>query len=207
MKVLLGRKKIMTQVFREDGTVVPVTLVEAGPCTVTSVRTNENGVKTMSLGYGSKRNIAKPQREDWGDLGMFALVSEFPIEKEATVERGQIVDVTTFTIGEKVNVAGTSKGRGNQGVVKRHRFHGHPPTHGHKDQERHSGSIGAGGNQRVFKGVRMAGRMGGDRITVKNLEIVEIDGKNNTIAVKGALPGAPGSFVTIVSTQGNVWQK
>ncbi|MFA6522494.1 MAG: 50S ribosomal protein L3 [Patescibacteria group bacterium] len=206
MKVLLGRKKVMTQLFREDGSIVPVTLVEAGPCIVTAIRTNENGQKTMSVGYGSKKNIAKPQREDWGDLGMFALVREFPVSEGDVVERGQEINVASFTIGEKINVVGTTKGRGTQGVVKRHRFHGHPSSHGHKDQERHSGSIGSGGNQRVFKGMRMGGRMGGDRVTVKNLEVVEIDSKNNTIAVKGAIPGAPGSFITIVSTKGNVWQ-
>lgn len=206
MKSLLGKKLEMTQIFKEDGTVVPVTLVEAGPCTVTQVRENQAGVTTVTLGYGSKKSVAKAQREDWKDLGSFAYVKEFPADG-AQLKRGDAVDVTLFEIGQKVDVIGTSKGRGFQGVVKRHGFHGSPASHGHKDQLRMPGSIGAGGVQRVFKGTRMAGRMGGSQVTVQNLEVVSVDEKNNIIAVKGAIPGARGSFITITATDGNVWHK
>ena len=196
----------MTQVFKEDGTVVAVTLVEAGPCTVTQVRSNPAGVKTVTLGYGSKKSVTKAQREDWKDLGSFAYVKEVPAG-DADFKRGDTITVSLFEAGQSVDVIGTSKGRGFQGVVKRHGFHGSPASHGHKDQLRMPGSIGAGGVQRVFKGTRMAGRMGGSQVTVQNLEVVQIDEKKNIIAVKGAIPGARGSFVTLTATDGNVWRK
>lgn len=206
MKVILGKKLEMTQVFREDGTVLPVTLVEAGPCIVTAVKKNSEGKTTAILGFGSRKNIAKPQREDWKELGAFALTKEFPVGDDM-VERGQKIDVSIFEKGTLVDVIGVSKGKGFQGVVKRHGFHGSPKTHGHKDQLRMPGSIGAGGPQRVFKGTKMAGRMGGDKITVKNLEIVEIYPEKNIIAILGAVPGSRGGFVTIRATEGNVWHK
>lgn len=195
----------MTQVFREDGSVVPVTLVKAGPCTVTSVRENPAGQKTAIIGFGTRKNVAKPQKEAWKDLGSFAFTKEFAVGEGAVVERGNVLDVSVFTEGERVNIVGTSKGRGFQGVVKRHGFAGSPATHGHKDQLRMPGSIGAGGPQRTFKGVRMAGHMGNAQVTVKNLEIVQVDATNNTIAIKGAIPGARGSFITISTTDGNIW--
>lgn len=195
----------MTQVFREDGTVVPVTIIDAGPCTVTSVHANPAGRKAAVIGFGTSKSVAKPQKEDWKDLGSFAFVKEFELSDDEAIERGATIDVTTFEEGQKVNIIGTSKGRGFQGVVKRHNFKGSPASHGHKDQLRMPGSIGAGGPQRVFKGVRMAGQMGNKQITVKNLEIVQVNAKDNTIAVKGAVPGARGSFVTISATDGNVW--
>ncbi len=207
MKVLLGKKLEMTQVFREDGTVVPVTLVQAGPCTVTAVRQNEQGKTTAILGYGTKKHIAKPQQEDWKDLGSFALVREFAMEEGEAMERGQKIDVSIFEPGSKITVVGTSKGKGFQGVVKRHSFHGSPASHGHKDQLRMPGSVGAQGPQRIFKGVRMAGHMGSDQITVKNLEVVQVDPANNIIAIRGAVPGSRGSFVTLIASQGSVWQK
>lgn len=197
----------MTQIFREDGTVVPVTLVEAGPCIVTRIRENEAGNKTAALGFGEKKSINKAQKEDWGDLGNFELVQEFELEEGADLERGARLTVEVFAEGDKVNVVGTSKGKGFQGVVRRHGFHGSPASHGHKDQLRMPGSIGAGGPQRVFKGTKMAGRMGGSQVTVKNLEIVKVDPKTNTLAIKGAVPGARGSHLTIRLTNGDIWQK
>jgi large subunit ribosomal protein L3 len=205
MKVLLGEKLEMTQIFREDGTVVPVTLVKAGPCTVTSVRVNPAGNKSATLGFGSSKSVAKPQREDWKGLGSFAHAKEFTVSNDTTLERGAVLNATVFAEGDMVNVVGTSKGRGFQGVVKRHGFHGSPKTHGHKDQLRMPGSIGAGGPQRTFKGIRMGGHMGDAQVTVKNLEIVKIDLANNTIAIKGAVPGARGSLITISATDGNIW--
>jgi len=208
MEVLLGKKIEMTQVFQEDGTVVPVTLVETGPCVITQVRTNPKGALMATIGFGSKKSVAKPQREEWKGLGTFAIVHEFSLEDGQVFERGQILKASdVFEAGQKVNVTGLSKGKGFQGVVKRHGFHGSPASHGHKDQLRMPGSIGAGGPQRVFKGTRMAGRMGGDQVTVKNLEVVSIDEANNIVAIKGAVPGSRGSYVRIMTTDGNIWRK
>lgn len=206
MKYLLGKKIEMTQVFRADGTVVPATLVSVQPCVVAALREDKAGHKVALIGTEATTNVAKPQLTEFGDKGSFARVAQVRLSAGDALELGQVLTVSTFSLGDKVNVVGTSKGKGFQGVVKRHGFHGHPTTHGHKDQVRKSGSIGAGGIQRVFKGMRMAGRMGSDRVTTQNLEIVSIDSEKNIIGVKGALPGARGSEVTIVSTNGNVWQ-
>lgn len=195
----------MTQVFGEDGTVVPVTLIQAGPCTITQVRTNQAGVQTATLGFGSKKSVSKPQLEDWKELGAFAFVKEFPIDGEAPA-RGDKVVASAFEVGETVNVIGTAKGKGFQGVVKRHGFKGGPASHGHKDQLRMPGSIGATGAQRVFKGTRMGGRMGGQQVTVQNLEVVQVNEKENIIAVKGAIPGARGGYVIIAASNGDVWR-
>lgn len=209
MKVLLGKKIAMSQVFGAAGAVIPVTLVEAGPCMVVGTRQNTAGKQTAIIAFGTKRNvnINKAQKGQFGDLGDFRTVSEFTLADGETVERGAKMDVTTFAVGDAVNIVGTAKGHGFQGVVKRHGFAGHPATHGHKDQLRKSGSIGAGGIQRVFKGMRMAGRMGNNRVTVKNLEVMAVDVERNILAIKGAIPGARGSMVTIFATEGNVWQK
>ncbi|MDA0208111.1 MAG: 50S ribosomal protein L3 [bacterium] len=206
MKILLGKKREMTQIFKDDGTVVPVTLVDAGPCTVTAVKTNPAGKTAIVLGFGEKKKIKKAQKGEWKELGSFELTREFPIDGDVPSE-GAVFAADVFTSGDVVTVVGTSKGKGFQGVVKRHKFSGSPASHGHKDQLRMPGSIGAGGPQRVFKGVRMAGRMGGNQVTVQNLEIVEVNKENNTVAIKGAIPGARGSIVSILSSDGNVWQK
>lgn len=197
----------MSQVFRADGSVVPVTLIEAEPSVVVGTRTDAQGAAVVVIGFDKTKHVAKPQAGETGDLGMFRTMRQFPLADGEIVERGAAITVSTFAPGDVVNVIGTSKGRGFQGVVKRHGFAGHPRTHGHKDQERKSGSIGAGGVQRVFKGRRMAGRMGSDRVTVKNLEVVTIDAEKNIIGIKGAVPGARGSLVTILATEGNVWLK
>lgn len=207
MKVLLGKKIAMSQVFGANGAVIPVTLVEAGPCTVVGTRQNPAGKQTAMLAFGSKRHVNKAQKGQFGDLGDFRTVREFTLGEGEAVERGSKIDVSTFAVGDTVSIVGTAKGRGFQGVVKRHGFAGAPATHGHKDQLRKSGSIGAGGVQRVFKGMRMAGRMGNNRVTVKNLTVMAVDPERNTLAIKGAIPGARGSMVTIFATDGNVWQK
>lgn len=207
MKVLLGKKLNMSQAFREDGSVVPVTLIEATPSVVVGVRKDVQDRAIVVVGFGKSKHAAKPQVVEAGDLGAFEAMRQFRLADGETVERGTQMTVEAFKPGDMVNLVGTSKGRGFQGVVKRHGFHGAPATHGHKDQLRKSGSIGAGGIQRVFKGLRMAGRMGGDRITVKNLEVVTVDAEKNIIGIKGAVPGARGSLVTILATDGNVWQK
>ncbi|MEK7665650.1 MAG: 50S ribosomal protein L3 [Patescibacteria group bacterium] len=207
MKALLGKKMHMTQFFNADGTVIPVTLVEAGPCVVTDVKTQESdGYVSIQLGFGTDKHVKKAQSGAWKELGAFELVREFRTEQEDVAKRGDVFDVTVFVIGDHVDVTGTSKGLGFQGVVKRHGFHGGPASHGHKDNLRMPGSIGAGGVQRVFKGMRMGGRMGSDRVTVKNLEIVQIDATKHVLAIKGALPGATGSLVMIEGREGkSIW--
>lgn len=198
MKFILGRKLQMSQIYRPDGTVVPVTLVEAGPCVVTQVKTSENdGYRSVQVGFDPCKNLNQPQKNHLKDLPPFGVLREFCIDEKAQFNRGDEIAASVFAPGDAISVSGVSKGRGFQGVVKRHGFHGQKTTHGHKDQERAPGSIGAGGIQRVFKGMKMAGHMGQDRVTVKNLEIVEVRG--HILAIKGAVPGARHSVVEIVS--------
>jgi large subunit ribosomal protein L3 len=202
MKYIIGTKLEMTQAFREDGTSVPVTLIEAGPCTVARIAKDDAGNNVALIGFGKTKHPAKAQKNE-----AFAHMRTLRLKEGETLEPGAVISVEAFAIGDEIAVTGTSKGHGFQGVVKRHGFRGHPTTHGHKDQVRKSGSIGAGGIQRVFKGMRMAGRMGGDRVTVRNLEVITIDKERNILGVKGAVPGARGSLVTIHTTEGNVWLK
>ena len=200
MKCLIGRKTEMTQVFRADGTVVPVTLVETGPCFITDLKTTErDGYQAIVVGFGKAKHVAKPQRGQWKDLGSFEEVREFRMNDLTGYEIGQAVELSQFIPGDRVTVVGTSKGRGFQGVVKRHGFHGQSTTHGTKDQVRMPGSLGAGGVQRVFLGMRMGGRMGQDRVSVQNLEIVEVRPTEGILAIKGALPGSRHSVVMIQS--------
>jgi len=198
MKFILGRKIEMSQVYRPDGTVVPVTLVQAGPCVVTQVKSKErDGYAAVQLGFAPRRILSKPQAGHLKDLDRFGVLREFRMTDAGSFQRGDTVEAKAFEAGDTVHVSGTSKGRGFQGVVKRHGFSGQKASHGHKDQLRAPGSIGPGGAQHVFKGTRMAGHMGDERVTVKNLEIVEV--RNGVLAVKGAIPGARNSVVEIVS--------
>lgn len=199
MKFILGKKLEMSQVYREDGTVVPVTLIQAGPCVVTQVRlANEGGPTAVQVGFLPAKNLSKSEEGHLKDLPKLRHLAEFRVEGATELKRGDTIEASAFQPGEMVNVVGTSKGKGFQGVVKRHGFHGHPTSHGHKDQERMPGSIGAGGVQHVMKGRRMAGHMGDARTTVKNLQVVEIrDG--GILAVKGAVPGARNAIVEIIS--------
>ena len=207
MKYLLGRKQNMSQIFRPDGTVVPVTYIEVGPCTVTALRTMEqDGYSAIQVGYGKAKQVAKPQAARANQVGPVAVTREVRTDELEGVHVGDVWHASLFEEGDIVDVIGTSKGRGFAGVVKRHGFSGQSATHGTKDQIRASGSIGAQGPQRVFRGMRMAGRMGGDRVTVKNLEVVAVDEKENRIAVKGALPGARGGLVILKGKeQKNMW--
>jgi len=199
----------MTQVFREDGTVVPVTRVQAGPCFVTQVRKDENGVSRIQIGFDKQKTfrLSKAEQGHLKNISPEAGVTVRYLKEAATeqaLNRGDKFTVATFDAGEKVNVIGTSKGKGFQGVVKRHGFHGGPASHGHKDNLRAPGSIGAGGVQRVFKGMRMAGHMGDAQVTVKNLEIVEIHPDTNELLIKGAIPGAFGSLIFISTQNGDI---
>lgn len=199
MKLILGNKMEMTSRFLTDGTIMPVTLVFAPSNVVTSVRTAErDGYTSIQVGAGSVKKLSKPEKGHLKDLPPFRHLREFRVSDASAWKRGDELTVGQFAVGEKVTVIGTSKGKGFQGVVKRHHFHGHPSTHGHKDQERMPGSIGAGGVQHVRKGTRMAGRMGSDRVTVKNLEVVEVNAERGVIALKGAVPGARGGLLMVV---------
>ncbi len=188
----------MSQVFRPDGTVVPVTLVQAGPCIVTQVKTAEKeGFGAVQIGFMPSKKLNKPAEGHVKDLPLKPrFLSEFRLEDVSAFKRGDMIQAEVFQIGDKVDVSGTSKGKGFQGVVKRHHFKGHPSSHGHKDQQRMPGSIGAGGVQHVMKGRRMAGRMGYETVTVKNLQVVEIR-ENGVMALKGAVPGARNSVLEI----------
>lgn len=192
----------MTQQFREDGTVVAVTKVQAGPCTVAQVKTAErDGYNAIQFGYGTRKpkNVRKPQQGHLKGLATFAKLRELrlPQTETAAAERGQCVDVSSFVPGDKVHVTGTSKGRGFQGVVKRWGFSGSLKTHGHKDQHRMPGSIGSTGPAHVFKGTRMGGHMGDATTTVQNLEVIAVDAPNNILYIKGAIPGARNGWLVI----------
>lgn len=191
----------MTQVFRDDGTVVPVTRVQAGPCVVTQVKTKEkDGVDAVQVGFGAQKlfRLNKAKQGHLKDIEPMRHLHDFRIDGETQVSRGDRFTVSIFAPGDVVDVVGRSKGRGFQGVVKRHGFHGSKATHGNKDQERMPGSIGSTGPQRVFKGMRMAGHMGDAQVTVKNLEIVEVKPKENELWIKGAIPGARGGVLSII---------
>ncbi|KKW27902.1 MAG: 50S ribosomal protein L3 [Parcubacteria group bacterium GW2011_GWB1_52_7] len=199
MKFILGEKLGMTQVFDEKGNMVPVTLVRATKNVVTQIRTLEKDrYAALQIGHGEKKKLRRPQAGHVKDLGNLRNLREFRIDK-TEMSRGDAVEVTQFAPGDLVKITGISKAKGFQGVVKRHGFHGAPATHGTKHAHREPGSIGATWPQRVIKGMRMAGRMGGERVSVKNLRVVSIDPKNEILAVAGAVPGRPGSLVAITA--------
>jgi len=192
MPFIIGKKIKMDQVWNDEGKLIPVTFINAGPVVVTQIKTKEkDGYDAVQIGYdNSVKKLSKQIKGHLKDLGMFRILKEFkPLAKDETYARGDVISVDAFSQGDKVRISGISKGKGFQGVVKRHGFHGGPKTHGQKDRHRAPGSIGAGGVQRVVKGKKMAGRMGQDTITLKNIKIVEIDKEKNIIAIKGCLPG------------------
>lgn len=197
---MIAKKLSMTQLYDEAGNSVPVTILAAQPNVVTQVKTQDNeGYTAVQLGMGERRGktVTKAVVGHTKTLGkVFRKIKEFRVA-EAKVKVGDALDVNQFAVGEIVKVTGTSRGLGFQGVVKRHGFHGQPATHGHKDQLRHSGSIGAGGVQRVFKDMRMGGHMGNARVTVANLTVVKIDPEKNELYVKGAVPGVRNSFIQV----------
>ena len=199
MKYILGTKKKMTQVFDESGKVFPATIVAAGPVTVTQIKKGDaDGYEAVQVGFGAakEKNVGKAQKGHFGESGLFGVVREFRGETGET-QKGDTVDVTAFAIGDTVSVSATTKGKGYQGVVKRHNFAGGPRSHGQKHSERAPGSIGATGPQRVLKGTKMAGRMGGNRVTMKNLKVLQVDQETNTMVISGAIPGRPGTLVEI----------
>jgi len=203
MKFILGTKQNMVQVWDEDGKCYPATLLVAGPVVVTQIKTKDkDGYVAVQVVFGEKntRNINKATKGHIKDLGNFRYLKEFRMNEEDAdkLKVGDKVELTCFEEGDVVRVSGVSKGKGFQGVVKRHGFHGGPRSHGQKHSEREPGSIGATGPQRVFKGVRMAGRMGSDRVTVKNLKVLGIDKETNSMLILGSIPGKKGTLIEIV---------
>lgn len=211
MKFILGKKIGMTQVFLDNGNVVPVTRVQAGPCVVTQVKTKDHdGIDAVQIGFDKQKlfRLHKPEKGhldgiNWEPGVSVRFLREVP-QTSTSFKRGDVFTVGIFSTGEKVAVIGTSKGRGFQGVVKRHGFAGGPASHGHKDNLRMPGSIGAGGVQRVFKDMRMGGHMGDVQITVKNLEVIVIKPEENELWIKGAIPGARNGLVFISTDSGEV---
>lgn len=195
MKFILGKKLTMSQIFKDDK-VLPVTLIEAGPCFVTQLKTKEkDGYTAVQLGFEKlkQKKLKKPMKEK-----PFRYLKEFKNQvKDYKVK--QKIDVSVFKEGDKVKISGISKGKGFAGAVKRWGFSGRDATHGVKHEERTLGSVGATDAERVFKGKKMPGRMGVERITLKNLEVVKVDKENNLLAVKGAIPGRRGTLLEIKS--------
>lgn len=191
----------MTQIFDDEGRCFPVTILATSPSVVTQVKTKErDGYSAIQIGYGETKKLNKAQKGHLKDLGDFRFLKEFRVtEEEAKKYKvGDKVDLTVFEEGDKVRVSGVSKGKGFQGVVKRHNFAGGRRTHGQKHSEREPGSIGAGGVQRVFKGLRMGGRMGGERVTVRGLRVVKVVPEENCLYIKGAVPGRRGTLIEVV---------
>jgi len=191
----------MTQIYDASGKAVPVTAVQVRGNTVVQVRTKEaDGYEAVQIGEGTRNpgRIAKPQKGHFKDLGSFASVCEFRMDAP-TLKVGDKMELSQFKLGDSVVVSAISKGKGFQGVVKRHGFHGGPRTHGQKHSEREPGSIGGGLRTHVPVGMRMAGRMGSDRVTVKNLTVAHIDQEDSVMYVSGAIPGHRGTLVEIVS--------
>jgi large subunit ribosomal protein L3 len=203
---IIGKKIGMTQVFRDDGKAEAVTAIEAGPCTVAQVKTaDKEGYNAAKLGFGAvpKPKASRKGRTRKKEPTRFKHLREFKLDDVGDIEVGQTVDVSLFKAGDVVNVTGISKGKGFAGTVKRHHFRGGPKTHGQSDRHRAPGSIGATTTPgRVFKGMRMAGHMGSQRVTVRNLEVFEADSARNLLLLKGAVPGTRNSLLLIQKSGG-----
>ncbi len=202
---MLGKKIGMTQVFSENGTVIAVTAIEAGPCTIAQVKTRiKDGYDAVQLGFGEAKRHNSPQKGHLRAVGMLKYLREFAADDASTHQIGEKVDAGIFKAGDFVDVTGISKGKGFAGVVKRHGFRGGPKTHGQSDRHRAPGSVGSTTSPaRVLKGTRMAGHMGNQQVTAKRLQVVEVDPARNLVLVKGAVPGANRGLV-LVRKSGNV---
>ena len=201
MQVIIGTKVGMTQIIGEDGIVTPVTILQAGPATVTQIKTVESdGYNAVQLGFGQGKNLSKSVSghvKKAGENLAPKVLKEFRTEKEPEVKVGDTLTVESFNIGDKVTVTGTSKGKGYAGTVKRWNFNESRNTHGFKGNIRRVGSIGSMYPQKVFKGKKMPGRMGHDQVTVKNLIVAYVDKENNILGVKGAVPGPKKGIITV----------
>lgn len=205
-KGLIGKKIGMTQLFDEKGKVIPVTVVEAGPCTIVQKKTVENdGYAAVQIGFGDVKvqRVNKPQAGHFkkADVAPKKVLREFRLEDTDSVNVGDVLKADTFAAGDRVDVVGTSKGKGTAGAIKRWNFSRLKETHGTGPVARHAGSLGACSDpSRVFKGKKLAGHLGAERVTVQNLDIVKVDAENNLIAIKGAVPGPKGGIVVIKDT-------
>ena len=202
-KALIGKKIGMTQIFNEKGKVVPVTVVEAGPCVVSQLKTVEtDGYAAVQMGFGDikPKHVTKPLQGHFkkADVAPKRILKEFRFDDCSAFELGQIIKADVFETGEKVDVTGRSKGKGYAGVIKRWNFARLKETHGSGPVARHGGSMGACSSpSRVWKGKKMAGHLGAERVTVQNLTVVKIDAENNLLAIKGAVPGPNGGYVVV----------
>ena len=204
-KGLIGRKVGMTQIFDEKGNVIPVTVVELGPCTVTQKKTTENdGYNAVQLGFDDMKvtRTNKPMKGhfDKANVAPKKILKEFRLEDDSAINVGDILKADIFAAGEKVDVVGTSKGKGTAGVIKRWNFSRLKETHGTGPVARHAGSLGVIDPARIFKGKRMAGHLGCERVTIQNLDVVKVDAENNLIAIKGAIPGPKKGIVMVVNS-------
>ena len=202
-KGLIGKKMGMTQIFDENGKVVPVTVVEAGPCTVVQQKTVESdGYVAVQLGYGdiSAKKVSKPAKGhfDKADVAPKRTLREFRLDDISAMNVGDILKADVFAVGDRIDVVGTSKGKGYAGAIKRWNQHRLRESHGTGPVARHAGSMGSCSTpSRVFKGKRLPGHLGAERVTIQNLKVVKVDAENNLIAIKGAIPGPKGSVVCI----------
>ena len=200
MKFILGKKESMVSFVGNDGLATAATLLSVGPVSITQVKSKaQDGYEAIQMGFGTRsaKNISKAVQGHTKDIGLFAVIREFRVDDTSAWKKGDVIDASAFAIGDEVTISGTSKGKGFQGVVKRHGFHGGRRSHGQKHSEREPGSIGSTGQQKISKGRRMAGRMGGDRITVKGLRVLGVDTTNGKILVSGCVPGVKGSLLEI----------
>ena len=205
-KAIIGKKVGMTQIFDEKGNVIPVTVIEAGPCTVVQKKTVENdGYASVQLGYEdlAEKKLTKPMKGHFEKAGVSAkkYLKEFRLDKAEEMNVGDVIKADVFAAGDKIDVIGTSKGKGTAGAIKRWNFHRLKESHGTGPNARHAGSLGACSDpSRVFKGKKLAGHLGHERVTIQNLEVVKVDADNNLIAIKGAVPGPRGGIVVIRDT-------
>jgi len=199
---ILGKKLGMTQVFRDNGKMEAVTLIEAGPCVITQVKSAEKeGYDSIQLGFGTAKKLTKAEQGHLKELGKFKHLREFRVDDAKTVKVGDKVDVSLFQAGDYINVTGTSKGKGFAGGVKRHHFKGGKKTHGQSDRTRAPGAIGSTTTPgHVLKGLRMAGHMGAERVTVRRLEVFKTDPSKNLLLVRGAVPGNRNELLMISKT-------
>lgn len=202
-KAIIGKKLGMTQLFDENGSFIPVTVIEAGPCVVVQKKTAENdGYESVQIGFGevSDKHVNKPMKGHFvkSDVAAKRTLREFKLEGAAGMNVGDIIKADVFTTGDKVDVCGTSKGKGFAGTIKRYGNRSLKATHGTGPVARHAGSMGANSTpSRIFKGKTMPGHMGAERVTIQNLDVVKVDAENNLIALRGAIPGPKGGYVYI----------
>ena len=209
-KAIIGKKVGMTQIFDENGVVIPVTVIEAGPCTVAQKKTVEtDGYSSVQLAYGevAERKLSKPEMGHLKKAGISAMrhLKEFKLDKAAEMEVGTVLKADVFAVGDHIDITGTSKGHGYEGAVKRHGTHIQKMTHGGGPTHRHAGSMGSTSDpSRIFKGKNMPGHMGAEQVTVQNLIVVKVDAELNMLVVRGAVPGPKGGLVYIKNTVKNI---